>query len=85
MDENLKHLLIEVHERMYSMMEYCERIQPIKFDLDRYLIKGESGTIDITDQEEMMKSTLFRINDEMVEEDQTTRSILKDLRKYINN
>ena len=32
-----------------------------------------------------MKSTLFRINDEMVEEDQTTRSILKDLRKYINN
>ena len=80
-NDDLKHLLIEIHERMYSMMEYCERLQPVKLDLEDHF----PTTVDLTDVEEMIKTKLFRLDDEMVDEDQTTRSILKDLRKYINN
>ena len=81
---NLLKLLNEIHERMYSMMEYCERLQPVKLhNLD------SGGTIDITAEEEFIKGhKLFRLvdEDEMTNyDDQTSRSILEDLRKVINS
>lgn len=82
-DVQLHHLLTEVHERMYPMMEYCERLQPIKFDTEiEYFV-------DLTDEEnKTIKTNLFRLvdKDEMTNyDDQTSRSILKDLRKVINS
>ena len=85
-DKELHFLLTEVHERMYPMMEYCERLQPVKVNSessDKY-----KGTIDLTDEDEMMMTKLFRLVDkeEMTNyDDQTTRSILKDLRKVIKS
>tara|TARA_R110000824_G_scaffold14863_2_gene62934 strand:+ start:1287 stop:1772 length:486 start_codon:yes stop_codon:yes gene_type:complete len=85
-DHNLLSLLTEVNERMYPMMEYCERLQPVKVNSessDKY-----KGTIDLTDEDEMMMTKLFRLVDkeEMTNyDDQTTRSILKDLRKVIKS
>ena len=85
-DVQLHFLLTEVHERMYPMMEYCERLQPVKVNSessDKY-----KGTIDLTDEDEMMMTKLFRLVDkeEMTNyDDQTTRSILKDLRKVIKS
>jgi hypothetical protein len=85
----LHHLLLEVHERMYTMMEYCERLQPVKLNwLDYEMVDDKKPTIDITDEEEMMKTKLFRLVDkeEMTNfDDQTSRSILKDLRKVIKS
>jgi hypothetical protein len=68
----------EIHERMYAMMEWLERIQPIKLH-----DSNPDLTVDLTSEEEMMITKLFRIDDEIVHEDQTSRSILKDLRKRI--
>ena len=87
----LYQLLTEVHERMYPMMEHCERLQPIKleFSVD-YDNNQELGTVDLTGEDEMYEETkLFRLLDPEFEQDkifddQTTRSILKDLRKVIN-
>jgi hypothetical protein len=84
-DVQLHHLLTEVHERMYSMMTYLELLQPVK-------IKGNT-TIDLTEDDEdgmFYKTKLFRILSPNLEkdkifEDQTSRSILKDLRKVINS
>ena len=84
----------ETHERMYQMMEWLERLQPVKLDVERNTeqfeyngdyYKGDDTPIiiDLTDEEEMKITKLFRIDDELVDEDQTSRSILKDLRKVI--
>ena len=83
-DLELLTLLHEIHERMYSMMEYCERIQPIKLEETYTQVDGDINHkkwVDITKEEEMMNTKLFRYANEMVYEDQTSRSILKDLRK----
>ena len=85
-DDKLCYLLNEVHERMYPMMEYCERLQPVKVNSDSS--DKYKGTIDLTDEDEMMMTKLFRLvdKDEMTNyDDQTGRSILKDLRKVIKS
>ena len=87
-DLELLTLLHEIHERMYSMMDYCERIQPIKLEETYTQVDGDINHkkyVDITEEEEMMKTKLFRYANEMVYEDQTSRSILKDLRKVIKS
>ena len=95
-DLELLTLLNETHERMYSMMEWCEKLQPVKLDTERNdeqfeyngdYYKGDDTPIiiDLTDEEEMKITKLFRIDDEIVDEDQTSRSILKDLRKVIRS
>jgi hypothetical protein len=84
-DLNLSELLNEVHERMYKMMVYLELLQPVK-------IKGNT-TIDLTEDDEdgmFYKTKLFRILSPNLEkdkifEDQTSSSILKDLRKVIKS
>jgi len=86
-DKELHFLLTEVHERMYPMMEYCERLTPVKLDIGKD--KVSPITVDITDEEEMMITKLFRLvelPEEMTSyDDQTSRSILKDLRKVIKS
>ena len=85
-DVQLHHLLTEVHDRMYPMMEYCERLQPVKMETSNpYTEDQYTSIVNITDEEEMMKTELFRLTEEMVNEDQTSRSILKDLRKVIKS
>ena len=82
---NLLSLLEEIHERMYPMVEYCERLQPIKIN-DDYGSISSIPYIDLINEDEMMKTKLFRLVDldEMTSyDDQTGRSILKDLRKVI--
>tara|TARA_R110002020_G_scaffold441498_1_gene652371 strand:+ start:34 stop:552 length:519 start_codon:yes stop_codon:yes gene_type:complete len=89
-DKELHFLLNEVHERMYPMMEWCERLKPVKLDIDpeSELVKTPI-TVDITDEEEMKITKLFRLvelPEEMTSyDDQTSRSILKDLRKVIKS
>ena len=89
-DKSLHFLLTAVHERMYEMTEYSERLQPIKLnpintdELDYY----NKITTDLTDEKEMIETKLFRLKDidEMTDfDDQTSRSILKDLRKVIKS
>ena len=89
---NLLKLLNEIHERMYSMMEYCERLQPVRLDMDEtlslYNEDWKVGTINVTNEEDMIKTKLFRLvdKDDMTNyDDQTSRSILKDLRKVIKS
>lgn len=93
---DLLFLLEETHEQMMKMVTWLERLQPVKLDVKRNTEQFEYNgdyytgddtpiTVDITDVEEMVKTKLFRLNDEMVDEDQTSRSILKDLRKYISH
>jgi len=91
-DLELLTLLYETHERMYDMMEYCERLQPIKLnpintDESDYYNKI---TTDLTDEKEMKMTKLFRLLDPELDkhltfDDQTSRSILKDLRKVIKS
>ena len=90
--QNLLSLLIEIHERMYSMMEYCERLQPVRLDMDEtlslYNEDWKVGTINVTNEEDMIKTKLLRLvdKDDMTNyDDQTSRSILKDLRKVIKS
>jgi cysteinyl-tRNA synthetase len=86
--------LEETHERMYEITEYCERLQPIKLDsITETDITGNDTnciyptTVDISNEEMWTEKTnLFRLKsiDEMSDfDDQTSRSILKDLRKVI--
>ena len=87
---NLLNLLHEIHERMYSMTEYCERLQPVKLEMtdDWGIGTVDISRINLTDKEEMLKTKLFRLQDldEMTNfDDQTSRSILKDLRKVIKS
>jgi len=81
-DLELLTLLHELHEKMYPMMEFCERLQPVKLETND---NNQTTTVDLTDEEEMMITKLFRLDDEMVNEDQTGRSILKDLRRVIGS
>tara|TARA_R100001594_G_scaffold14471_1_gene30732 strand:+ start:1650 stop:1856 length:207 start_codon:yes stop_codon:yes gene_type:complete len=53
-------LLKETHEQMFMMITWCERLQIIKENSNKYELKNT-----------------------MVDEDETGRSILKDLRKLI--
>jgi hypothetical protein len=80
-DFELITLLNETHDKMYEMMEWCERLQPVQLTHQGYLS-------DITDEKEMMKTKLFRLKNtyEMTDfNDQTNRSLLKDIRKYIRD
>ena len=95
-------LLHEVNDRMYKMMEYCERLQPVKLDTERndeqfeyngdyYKSDDTRITVDLDITDEMYSETiLFRLLDPELDEhkifdDQTGRSILKDLRKVIRS
>lgn len=95
-------LLHEVNDRMYKMMEYCERLQPVKLDTERndeqfeyngdyYKSDDTPITVDLDITDEMYSETkLFRLLDPELDEhkifdDQTGRSILKDLRKVIRS
>ena len=85
---DLLFLLEETHEQMMKMVTWLERLQPVKLDVEtntEWTPVDTPTTVDVTDVEEMMKTKLFRLDNEMVDEDQTSRSILKDLRKYINH
>ena len=87
---NLLKLLNEIHERMYKIMEYTERLQPVKLEMtdDWGIGTVDISRINLTDKEEMLKTKLFRLQDldEMTNfDDQTSRSILKDLRKEIKS
>ena len=87
---NLLKLLNEIHERMYKIMEYTERLQPVKLEMtdDWGIGTVDISRINLTDKEEMLKTKLFRLQDldEMTNfDDQTSRSILKDLRKVIKS
>ena len=89
---HLLSLLKEVHERMYPMMEYCERLQPIKLEETYTQVDNDINHkkwVDITDEEEMKMTKLFRLQDpefdHNIHDDQTSRSILKDLRKVIKS
>jgi hypothetical protein len=99
-DVQLHYLLTEIYERFFPMMEHCERLQPVKLDSeedpnyinhnwDNDLVPTYPITVDITDEEEMMKTKLFRLvelpEETTVYDDQTSRSILKDLRKVIKS
>jgi len=71
-------LLHEVHERMYTMMEYCERLHMYYHD------KDSNRMVEIHDHDESNEIYLkFQVNSDRLGEDQTGRSILKDLRKVI--
>tara|TARA_R100000005_G_C4873639_1_gene128833 strand:+ start:317 stop:604 length:288 start_codon:yes stop_codon:yes gene_type:complete len=78
-DYELLFLLKETNERLMTMISWCEKLQPVKLG-DKI---GE--LIDLTDDEEIRLTKLFRVDDEMVDEDQTGRSICKDLRKVIRH
>ena len=87
---NLYHLLTEVYERFFPMMEHCERLQPVKLETDNpHTEDQDTYIVNITDEEEMMKTKLFRLvelpEETTVYDDQTSRSILKDLRKVIKS
>tara|TARA_R110000803_G_scaffold23388_3_gene57495 strand:- start:703 stop:1092 length:390 start_codon:yes stop_codon:yes gene_type:complete len=85
-DVQLHYLLTEIYERFFPMMEYCERLQPVEVETDNPGTEDHyTSIVNITDEEEMMKTKLFRLDDVMVHEDQTSRSILKDLRKVIKS
>ena len=77
----------EILKRWYPMMEWLERIKPIKLVEDE--VKQITYYKDLTEDDEMFTETkLFRLVDkeEMISyDDQTTRSILKDLRKRIKH
>ena len=75
---------------MYKIMEYTERLQPVKLEMtdDWGIGTVDISRINLTDKEEMLKTKLFRLQDldEMTNfDDQTSRSILKDLRKVIKS
>jgi homogentisate 1,2-dioxygenase len=85
---NLYHLLYEVHEQMYKMMEWCEKLQPIKINNNGEVLTYEDLNPEDYKNKEIMKTRLFReldgkLEQDQVWEDQTSRSILKDLRKVI--
>jgi len=63
------------------MMLFCERLQPVKLDITI----SSTRTVDLTDEKEIELTKLFRVDDEMVDEDQNSRSILKDLGEVIKS
>jgi len=91
-NHQLLSLLKETHERMYSMMEWVERLQPIKLEETYTQVDNDINHkkwVDITDEEEGKITNLFRLQDpefdHNIHDDQTSRSILKDLRKVIKS
>ena len=92
---DLLHLLHETHEQMMMMTSWLERLQPIKLDveelpdqvvLDPNILPTYPITVDLDRKDEMYnKTNLFRLDNEMIDENQTSRSILKDLRKVIKH
>jgi hypothetical protein len=66
----------EIHGRFNAMMEWCERMHPYYFDKGRMV--EIDGDFEPGDDNVYWK---YVENSERVGEDQTTRSILKDLRK----
>ena len=78
-DFELITLLNEIHDKMYEMTEWCERLQPI------HINESNKEIVDLT-HEMYDKTKLFRLRDleEMDDfNDQHSRSMLKDLRKAI--
>ena len=79
-DLELLTLLNETHERMYSMMEWCEKLQPVKLDTERNdeqfeyngdYYKGDDTpiTVDLDITDEMYSETkLFRLLDPELDE-----------------
>ena len=94
-DFELVTLLNEIHEQMMTMTSWLERLQPVKLDveelpdqivLDPNILPTYPITVDLDRKDEMYnKTNLFRLDNEMIDEDQTSRSILKDLRKVIKH
>tara|TARA_Y100001938_G_scaffold85070_1_gene116825 strand:+ start:470 stop:787 length:318 start_codon:yes stop_codon:yes gene_type:complete len=94
-DFELVTLLNEIHEQMMMMTSWLERLQPVKLDveelpdqvvLDPNILPTYPITVDLDRKDEMYnKTNLFRLDNEMIDEDQTSRSILKDLRKVIKH
>ena len=80
---------------MMMMTSWLERLQPVKLDveelpdqvvLDPNILPTYPITVDLDRKDEMYnKTNLFRLDNEMIDEDQTSRSILKDLRKVIKH
>ena len=85
---NLLSLLKETHEQLYKIMTFCERLQPVRV---LQLQGDEHKLIDLTEENLKWEETkLFRLLDPEFEQDkifddQTTRSILKDVRGYIRH
>ena len=88
-------LLKETHEQMMMMTKWCERLQPVKLSQEME-IDMETGTyppitVDLTEEDLKWEETrLFRLLDPEFEQnkifdDQTSRSILKDVRGYIRH
>ena len=75
---DLLNLLHETHEQMMMMTSWLELLQPVKLEDNNKLSV-------ITDIEELPSATLFKLDKEIFQEDQTSRSILKDLRKVIKH
>ena len=70
----------EIHERMYIMCEYMERLHMYYHD------KDNNRMIEIHDHDESNEIYLkFQKDSDRLGEDQTTSSILKDLRKRIRH
>tara|TARA_R110002096_G_scaffold153871_1_gene317857 strand:+ start:407 stop:715 length:309 start_codon:yes stop_codon:yes gene_type:complete len=68
----------EIYDRMYHMCEYLEHLHLYYHD------KGENRMIEINDHENPDEHYLkFKKDSDQAGEDQTTRSILKDLGKRI--
>ena len=86
---DLLHLLHETHDQMSLMMTWLEMLQPIEInpvDISDGWAYHNKMIVDLKhDDEKYSNPKYFRINDELVEEDQTSRSILKDLRKVIKH
>lgn len=91
---NLLELLKETHEQLYKIMTFCERLQPVKLEETYTQVDGDinhTKTVDLTEEDLKWEETrLFRLLDPEFEQDkifddQTTRSILKDVRGYIRH
>ena len=80
-DVQLHYLLTEIYERFFPMMEHCESVQPVIYD------SNEEDHIDVTEEDGELfhRTNLFKLTNKIVNEDQTGRSIFKDLRKVIKS
>ncbi len=68
----------EINGRFSAMTEWCERMHPYSFDKENNRMVEIAGDFEPGDDNVFWK---YVENSERVGEDQTTRSILKDLRK----
>ena len=72
----------EIHGRFNAMMEWCERMHPYSFDKENNKMVEIAGDFEPGGDNVYWK---YVENSERVGEDQTTRSILKDLRKRMKH